>query len=69
MRRTKTLVTLNKDLKGSAILIGIEERTFSRVIFFGSFEKFGNQQTRSEAFLFTFVLVKVVQNMHVNYWY
>lgn len=68
MRRTKTLVTLNKDLKVQQYLSASKRELFL-VLFFGSFEKFGNQQTRSEAFLFTFVLVKVVQNLHVNYWY
>lgn len=68
MRRTKTLVTLNKALKVQQYLSASKRELFL-VLFFGSFEKFGNQQTRSEAFLFTFVLVKVVQNLHVNYWY
>ena len=68
MRRTKTLVTFNKDLKVQQYLSASKRELFL-VLFFGSFEKFGNQQTRSEAFLFTFVLVKVVQNLHVNYWY
>ena len=68
MRRTKTLVTLNKALKVQQYLSASKRELFL-VLFFGSFEKFGNQQTRSEAFLFTFVSVKVVQNLHVNYWY
>lgn len=68
MRRTKTLVTLNKALKVQQYLSASKRELFL-VLFFGSFEKFGNQQTRSEAFLFTFVLVKEVQNLHVNYWY
>lgn len=68
MRRTKTLVTLNKALKVQQYLSASKRELFL-VLFFGSFEKFGNQQTRSEAFLFTFVLVKVVQNLHANYWY